>query len=485
MATTPIREVLHFLREALAPTQGPDRSDGQLLTAFVEKRDETALEALLQRHAAMVWGVCRRLLRNEQDAEDAFQATFLVLVRRAASIGSRELLANWLYGVARQTALKARAMSAKRRSREKQVSPIPEPEARQPAEADDVESLLDGELNRLPQRYRTAVILCDLEGCTRKEAARQLGVPEGTVAARLARARAMLAKRLLRRGVVLSGATAAALSHSAVPAAVVSATMRSAMLVAAGQALAEDGLSPTVNALMQGVLKTMWSSKLKTLTTVLVTAAMVALGGVLALRGAGVDQAAEKPAAKATKDDEAARKKAEAIEQERKRLAGIWRLVAVEMGGKKAPREEVDDIVRAKTIHYFQNLGARKPDSTGVIFVVVFDAKGKWKEQTHGGKMKVPRLEGEKVVYDDILVFTEGTSQIDPGGNPRTIDQVVTRRVAGKGYTRRGIYEIVNKDSWRVCFAEPGKARPKSFAPKEGDGQTLWVFQRVKQEKDR
>jgi RNA polymerase sigma factor (sigma-70 family) len=482
MAATPISEVLDYLREALVPHQERDQTDGQLLAAFVEQRDEAAIAALVQRHAAMVWGVCRRVLRNQHDAEDAFQATFLVLVRRAVAIASPELLAGWLHGVALKTASKARAMAAKRRSRERQVTSMPEPEARPPAGLDDPLTLLDGELGRLPVRYRTAVVLCDLEGCTRKEAALQLGVPEGTVAARLARARAMLAKRLLRRGQVLSSPAPLGLSSSAmpacVPAAVVSATIRSAALVAAEQMLAEGAISPTVAALMQGVLKAMLLRKLQTVTAVLLVLAMVALGGGLLARHGAAQSQAEKPVAGADRAAEARKKKAEAIAQERKRLAGTWQLIGVERDGKKAPRKEVDEIAHHKIIHYVQNLGVKRPNTAGVKFVVVFDGQGKWKEQTHGGNMKVPRLEGDKVVHDRTVIFAEGTSEIDPTAKVKTMDCVVTRQVVGKGYTKRGIYEFVNKDSWRVCFGEPGKDRPTSFAKR-----MLWVFQRVKEDK--
>jgi RNA polymerase sigma factor (sigma-70 family) len=124
-----------------------------------------------------VWGVCRRVLRNHHDAEDAFQATFLVLVRKVASIASPELLANWLYGVARQTALKARATTSTRRSRERQVTDMPELAMTEQDLWDDLQPVLDQELGSLSEKYRVAIILCDLEGKTRKEAARQLGVP--------------------------------------------------------------------------------------------------------------------------------------------------------------------------------------------------------------------------------------------------------------------------------------------------------------------
>src|SRR5205823_6486803 len=122
MATSPMSEVLQRLRRAALRREGAEVTDGQLLECFLSRREEAALEALVQRHAAMVWGVCRRLLTHYHDAEDAFQATFLVLVRKAAAIAPRELLANWLYGVAYQTALKARATTARRKGRERQVT---------------------------------------------------------------------------------------------------------------------------------------------------------------------------------------------------------------------------------------------------------------------------------------------------------------------------------------------------------------------------
>src|SRR5205807_2821853 len=137
-------------------------------------------------------GVCRRVLRTEHDAEDAFQATFLVLVRKAAAIATRELLANWLYGVAYNTARKARAVSARRRQHEQQVADLPEPQAVPPSPWNDLRPLLDQELHLLPDRYRAPIVLCDLEGKTHKEAAAQLGCPVGTVSGRLARARAGL-----------------------------------------------------------------------------------------------------------------------------------------------------------------------------------------------------------------------------------------------------------------------------------------------------
>jgi RNA polymerase sigma-70 factor (ECF subfamily) len=151
----------------------------------------------------MVLAVCRRVLRHAQDAEDAFQATFLVLARKASSLRSRELLGHWLYGIAYRTALKARAMNLRRRTRESQARLRSCPE---PADGDSEELLarLDAEISRLPEKYRVPVVLCELQGKSRKDVACLLGLPEGTVSSRLANARKLLARRL-KTGVALSG----------------------------------------------------------------------------------------------------------------------------------------------------------------------------------------------------------------------------------------------------------------------------------------
>src|SRR5215467_11039789 len=167
MATNKMRKVIQHLRRTVLLRDEAGLTDGQLLECFVEHRDEAAFAALVKRHGPMVWGVCRRLL-NEHDAEDAFQATFLVLVRKAASIVPRERVANWLYGVARQTALQARRTAARRRVREKQVTAMPEPAVVEEDLWRDLQPLLDQELSCLPEAYREVIVLCDLEGMTRK-----------------------------------------------------------------------------------------------------------------------------------------------------------------------------------------------------------------------------------------------------------------------------------------------------------------------------
>src|SRR5437763_13337739 len=140
--------IRHFRSEGLLG-EGAGRTDGQLLECFVSRREPAALEALVRRHGAMVWGVCRRVLHSHQDAEDAFQATFLVLLRKAPTIVPREMVGNWLYGVAHQTALKARATRAKQRAREKQGMDIPEPAAPEQQLWNDLQPILDGEMSRL------------------------------------------------------------------------------------------------------------------------------------------------------------------------------------------------------------------------------------------------------------------------------------------------------------------------------------------------
>jgi RNA polymerase sigma factor (sigma-70 family) len=282
MATSQLRGIIRNLTAARLKEAGPGLTDGHLLESYVRTREPEAFAVLVQRHGPMVWGVCRRLL-GHHDAEDAFQATFLVLARKAAAVVPRDLIANWLHGVALQTALKARATTAKRSAREKQVPAMPEPAFEQQQLWDDVRLLLDRELGRLPDKYRAVLILCDLGGKTRKEAARYFHVPEGTVASRLAAARSMLAKRLSRYRLVLSGAALVSLltqraAPAQVPLLVTSTTVQAAMRFAAGQASVAGGLSAQAVALAEGVLKTMLLAKLKLTTAVLVVVTVLGLG---------------------------------------------------------------------------------------------------------------------------------------------------------------------------------------------------------------
>jgi RNA polymerase sigma factor (sigma-70 family) len=295
MAIRPTGKAEQLLRQALLSSEAA-LTDGQLLGRYVDRHDPAALEALVRRHGPMVWGVCRRLL-GHHDAEDAFQATFLVLVRKAASVRPRAMLPNWLYGVARQTARKARSAISTRLGRERQVTPMPEPTAEAEL-ARDLLPVLDEELNRLPDSYRLAIILCDLEGRTRQQVARQLGVPEGTVASRLARARTLLARRMVRHGLALSaGVLSATLARAAVevPRYLTFATVRMTS-AAAGGGLAAGLVSARVSSLAGGVVKAMFLGKLKAAGALLTALTLlIGGGGALGYRVLSADQAATAP----------------------------------------------------------------------------------------------------------------------------------------------------------------------------------------------
>jgi RNA polymerase sigma factor (sigma-70 family) len=278
MAARQLNEFMRHLRRVLDRQDASGITDGELVKRYVQQRDETAFEALLRRHGPMVFGVCRRVLHHQHDAEDAFQATFLIFVSKASSLRSPGMIGNWLYGVAYRTALHAREAAGKRRAKEAEM-----PAKSRIAEDiwADLRPALDLELERLPDKYRSVIVLCDLEGKTRKEAARHLGRTEGTVASRLARGRVLLAKRLARHGLTVSGgAFAAALSQNAsasVPASAVSTTIKAATLFAAGRAAASVVISTKVAALTKGVLKTMLLTKLKTGLAVLLALSVIAI----------------------------------------------------------------------------------------------------------------------------------------------------------------------------------------------------------------
>jgi RNA polymerase sigma factor (sigma-70 family) len=232
----------------------------------------------------MVLGVCKRILGNAHDAEDAFQATFLVLVRKAASVCPRELVGNWLHGVAYRTAMNARRINARRFRKEQETHRIEWTEQPVDGPMDEMLERLDEALGRLPEKYRVPVVLCELEGRSRKEVARALGLPEGTLSWRLAQAKKMLAKKLSRHGPALSaGAVAAVLSQGAasagMPASLLTSTRKAGLQLAAGQAL--SGSVPTkVVALTQGVLKAMLLTKLKVASWAVGVALLVGAGAV-------------------------------------------------------------------------------------------------------------------------------------------------------------------------------------------------------------
>jgi RNA polymerase sigma factor (sigma-70 family) len=308
LASRQLSQVVKHLRQTALLQEGGARTDGQLLDAFIARRDEGAFELLLRRHGPMVLGVCRRLL-SAHDAEDAFQATFLVLVRKAASIVPREMVANWLHGVAYNVARKVRALNARRQAKERQVMVVPERCAAPQDLWQDLQPLLDQELNGLPDKYRLPVVLCDLEGKTRKAAAQQLGWQEGTLSGRLSRARSMLARRLARHGFSVSGGALAAVlaeqsASASIPAALVAGTLQLAGMLAAGP-VSLAVIPPKITTLMEGVMKAMLLHKLKNALTVCLVAGLfcgVGAAGYLHSTQVGQEQSAYQPPSDAPKN---------------------------------------------------------------------------------------------------------------------------------------------------------------------------------------
>jgi RNA polymerase sigma factor (sigma-70 family) len=302
-----LRNLMGRLRRAVGPAGSGGLTDADLLRRWVAQRDEAAFEALLWRHAAAVLGVCRRVLGDAHEAEDAAQASFLALARKAGSIGRRQAVAAWLYTVAYRAALQARARRNRRGCCDlHDLDALPGRPAEDPTWR-DLRPVLDEEVSRLPQKYRAVFVLCHVEGRTNEEAARELGCPVGTVLSRLARARQRLRDRLTRRGVTLTaGAFAAAWAAeavAAVPGVLVRGAVQAAALAAAGKGLA-GVVSTEAAALAEGVLKAMLLTKVKVGAVVVLTAALLGGGGgVLTYRtAAGEPGSSQGPAARGAED---------------------------------------------------------------------------------------------------------------------------------------------------------------------------------------
>jgi RNA polymerase sigma factor (sigma-70 family) len=301
-------------------TDTGDRTDAELLEGFTARKEEEAFAELVRRHGPRVLGVCRKLLRHEQDAEDAFQATFLVLARRADSLYSPAVLPSWLYGVATRLAARIRTASSRRRAREVPLvdpaTPGPQPDP----DAGDVARVLHEEIGQLPEKYRVPVILCYLEGKTNEEAAKLLDCPPGTVFSRLARARGRLRDRLRRRGLVLStGVLTTALAtlpqnaRAAVPPQLALTTAHLAVRVAAGKM----GRGPEVPAhLVDLVAQGLQGPARRGLQAAVALLVLIGLAGLLAvlLRGR---QEVEKPIPE--------------------RLQGTWTLKTMVVNGNAVP----------------------------------------------------------------------------------------------------------------------------------------------------
>jgi RNA polymerase sigma factor (sigma-70 family) len=367
--------------------------------------------------------VCRRMLGNEADAHDAFQATFLIFVRKAGSIRPRALVGNWLHGVAHKTALKARAMNRLYQAKLRQA-------VTQPREVDrdreELQALLDEAINRLPPCNRAALVLCELEGLSLKEAAKRLGCPLGTVASRLARARVLLARRLVRQRAVLAGAGLSLLlapsASAGVPHSLMVSTIQAATAVAAEPAAASTVVSAKVVALMEGVLKAMLLTKMKMKMVALVLLATVLAGGWLLSRGA---LGAPGPTAPA--------------------MATVPALATVAQDKAKSDKDNLRGTWIAVT---GERLGVGFDGAQLKNWVLVFDDE------------KFTRGEGGERV--------EGTFKIHGDKKPKEID------LAFSGHTFLGIYELKG-DTLKLVFKL--KERPTEF---NSNDATLLVCEKKK-----
>jgi len=414
--------VLRTVRRAALMSEGPELTDGELLEGYLGHREEAFFEALLLRHGPMVLGVCRRVLRSEEDAHDAFQATFLVFIRKAVTIVPRAMVGNWLHGVAYKTALKALAMNQRRRSKESNTDSPRQSESASRDLQDRLE-LLDDALNRLPAKYRSAIVLCELEGKTIKEASAQLKCPAGTVASRLAAGRALLAKRLARSGLCLTAATISSELARAevlprIPLPLIASTMKAAATIAAGRDVGTV-MSAKVVLLTERVVKAMFVANLKTIATVLLVT--MTLGGATNAftpttpkAGQGKVQAA--PGFVSTEEEKP--------KSDKELLQGTWIPVSGEQDGKAIPKEKLNG-----------------------KFIFKDD---KFTLQIEGGESR------------------EGTYTIDPEKKPKELDLTFGNN------TVMGLYEL--KDG-KLKYVGMERGRPTDF---DSTGATLVIYEKMK-----
>ena len=269
------------LRYLLSEGSLAGETDSQLLDRFLIRRDEQAFAALVSRHGPMVLGLCRSVLRNEHDAEDAFQATFIVLARKAGSIWERNSLGGWLHRVALRLAIEANRGNARRAERERGVARIEVTDPDDLEEWHDRLAMLHEEIDRLPEKFRVPVVLCELQSLTRDQAAERLGWPSGTVAGRLARARRLLRDRLLRRG--LAGVSVFSLTSEAVHAAAVLPRCRIEVLVAEVTAslVSRIGATSSAELMAEAITAALARSGLRKLAMVVMASAGLAATAVL------------------------------------------------------------------------------------------------------------------------------------------------------------------------------------------------------------
>src|SRR4051812_32658407 len=252
--------------------------DDQLLARFFQEREDAAFAVIVERYGPLVYGVCRRILPDSNDAEDAFQATFLVLVRKGGTLRDPGRVANWLFGVAYRTARKLRAKAAQRTKSERQAGEMPTKSDLAEMTYEELQAILDEEISQLPEKYSLPLVLCYLEGKTNAQAAAQLGWPEGSMSRRLSRARDLLRSRLAKRGLAMSVALIAAVfarpAAAAVPGALLAATTRAAALAAEGVEL-EELISPRAAKAVRDMVASMSAASKFAIPTIALLASLL------------------------------------------------------------------------------------------------------------------------------------------------------------------------------------------------------------------
>lgn len=298
MANQSLNLLLRYLRH-LAKAPGDSQTpDQELVERFLQQRDQSAFEALVRRHGALVYKVARRLLHQEQDAEDVFQATFLTLARKASSLRKPGSVASWLHGVAHRLALQMRAAGINRSAHESRVA-VRRTDQLAEITVREAQELLDDELRCLSAKYRAPLVLCYLEGATRDEAARQLHLSLATLKRRLERGRELLRIRLEHRGLTVASALSGLLltesaAQTAVPGPLVASTVQAALLIAADKPLVAGLVSTKAATLMEGMVRLMWITKLRIVALYIAIAVAATGTGLIAHRA----WASKSPAAK-------------------------------------------------------------------------------------------------------------------------------------------------------------------------------------------